>query len=160
MQVDGETRLEAPTDGLETRLVRFGNRQGRGWTVPHGWTPADHRVPLHNAARSHWRAITVSVENRHDHSVRWTWRAAGGYPDRFRRERLLRLDRNGSFVHGNNGYSNWTQTADGSIVVADYTTGDPPSALPFARAYVLREEDLSRDARCRPLSPAVARCRP
>jgi hypothetical protein len=142
VEVDGTVRLDAPTRDLETRLVHVGNRQVPGWYGALN-RPGDGVPPrLENAGLSRWRRLRVRVENRHDHSIDWTWSAAGGFPDRFRRERIVRLDRNGSFSPGHSGYSGWTETRDGTIVIADYTVGDPPAPVPFARAYVTSEREL------------------
>jgi len=151
--VDGELKLKKPATGLETRLVRFGNRQAGLW-FPATNNPAglQHiigesaapKFKFGNASVSHWRSITVKVENKNDHSIEWKWSARDGYPDQFRRDRIVRLDRNGSFKQGNSGYSGWTQMPDGTIVIADYTNGNPPAPMPFARAYITTEEFLTR----------------
>lgn len=143
IEVDGEERLRTPTDGIETRHVHFGNRTVAGWAAPLNIPHGEARPPLHNAARSQWRSLSVRVENRADHSVRWQWHARDGYPDQFRRDRVVRLDRNGSFAIGHCGYSNWTQAADGTVVIADYTVGDPPTPLPSVRAYMTTEAELT-----------------
>jgi hypothetical protein len=82
----------------------------------------------------------VKVKNRRDYSIDWKWRPRQGYPDQFRRDRIVRLERNGSFWPGNSGYSGWTQLPDGKIAVADYTCGDPPEDKPLVRAYILEEQ--------------------
>ncbi len=149
ISVDGTEKLKAPTSGLETRLVRFGNRQTGPWfgalEVPEGLDKIIGKRPAHkfeNASLSHWRSVAVKVDNRKDHSIDWRWNARDGFPDQFRRDRIVRLDRNGSFSAGNSGYSGWTQRKDGSIVIADYTVGFPAARIPFARAYVTTEAFL------------------
>ncbi len=140
--VDGVTRLDASTSDLETRLVHFGNRQMPGWYGALNRPGESGARRLENAGVSHWRRLRVRVENRADHSIDWSWSGAGGFPDRFRRERVVLLDRNGSFSPGHSGYSGWTECTDGSIVIVDYTVGDPPEPVPFARAYVTTEAEL------------------
>lgn len=146
---DGTLKLEKPTEKLEIRLVHFGNRLVTGWfgalESPRGLEnepPPKPRV-LNNAGLSHWKSMRVKVENKKDHSIDWKWNAAQGYPDQFRRDRIVRLDRNASFSPGNSGYSGWTQMKDGTIVVCDYTSGDPAAGVPFARAYVTTEKELT-----------------
>jgi hypothetical protein len=172
--VDGELKLKKPTTGLETRLVRFGNRQTSGWSTslhrPDGLKRiigeranvtlgeasvsrrpvsatgeplgAPANVTFGNASVSHWRSLAVKVENKNDHSIDWQWSARDGFPDQFRRDRIVRLDRTGSRSPGDSGYSSWTERPDGTVVIVDYTTGNPPAAVPFARAYLTTEEFL------------------
>ncbi len=123
--VDGDLKLSRPTRDLETRMVCFGNR-GRE----------------QNASVSEWKSLSVMVRNARDHSIHWKWSAREGFPDQFRRDRVVCLDRNGSMSAGDSGYSGWCQTADGSIVIVDYTRGNPPAAMPFVRAYVAKEADF------------------
>jgi hypothetical protein len=164
--VDGELRLRKPTTGLETRQVRFGNRQTNGWTGslhrPAGLTRiigesanatadlvvGDRTNPaanfrFGNASVSHWRSLAVKVENKSDHSIDWKWSARDGFPDQFRRDRIVRLDRTGSRSPGDSGYSSWTEMPDGTVVIVDYTTGNPPAPVPFARAYLTTEGFLT-----------------
>lgn len=125
VRVDGAERLRRPLAGADTRLVRFG---------------ADR------AGRSRWMRVAAVVHNPGDYSIDWSWDASRGYPDRFRRERIVRLDRGGE--GSDSGYGGWTQTRDGSIVIVDYTNAHHLNStwqggpMPFARAYVVREEDL------------------
>ena len=140
---DGEKRLECPADRIFTRHVRFGNRPGvRAPAAKAARKPG--RQPLRgmwyedNAGVSFWRRLRVQVRNRRDHSIDWRWDAGEGYPDQFRRDRVIRLEKNGSFSHGDSGYSSWDQLPDGTVVVADYTAGDPPLDHPALRAYRLR----------------------
>ncbi|WP_127585089.1 sialidase family protein [Paenibacillus koleovorans] len=126
--VDGTLKLHTFIAGLENRYVHFGNRQSG---IAHF---------QRNHAVSMWKSVSVSVHNRDDASIDWSWHAAQGYPDPFRRERIVCLDRNGSFFHGNSGYGGWTQLGDGTVVVADYTSGsDPVADMPFIRWYKLIE---------------------
>lgn len=146
--VDGELKLDKPTDNLETRLVHFGNRLVSGWTGSHdaprglGNEPTPKPKVLSNASLTHWKSMRVKVDNVKDHSIDWSWNASQGFPDQFRRDRIVRLDRNASFSGGNSGYSGWTQMQDGTIVIADYTCGVPSSGVPFVRAYVTTEKEL------------------
>ena len=121
--VDGRPLLRERADTYENRLVRFGSN-----------------LP----SESHWRSVRATVENKHGHSIDWSWRAEeGGYPDQFRRDRMVLLD-----AAVDSGYSNWDQIEDGTIVVADYTNGafyDAASRLgpqPHIRAYRISEEEL------------------
>lgn len=155
--VDGELKLKKPTTGIETRLVRFGNRQVGPWfgalEQPEGLEKIVGKRPapkFDNTSLSHWRAVSVKVENRKDHSIDWKWTARDGFPDQFRRDRIVRVDRNGSFSPGNSGYSGWTQLKDGSVVIADYTSGFPAARIPFARAYVATEQFLTGKERQQP----------
>jgi hypothetical protein len=146
--VDGELKLRKPTENLETRFVHFGNRFVPGWTgnleAPKGLLnePSKPRQPLLNASLSEWKSMRVRVENKKDHSIDWKWNVSEGFPDQFRRSRIVRLDRNASFSAGHSGYSSWTQMKDGTIVIADYTVGSVPAPVPFARAYVTTEKEL------------------
>lgn len=147
--VDGEQKLKHATTGIETRLGRFGNRQTGPWfgtlDEPEGLAKIIGKRPMHqfdNASLSHWRSVAVKVENRKDHSIDWQWNACDGFPDQFRRDRIVRVDRNGSFSAGYSGYSGWAQRKDGGIVIADYTVGFPAACIPFARAYVTTENFL------------------
>ena len=125
VRVDGEERLRRPLQGADTRLVRFGaDRPGR----------------------SRWLRVAARVDNPGDYSIDWSWNASRGFPDRFRRERIVRLDRGGE--GSDSGYGGWTQTHDGAIVIVDYTNAHHLNStwqggpMPFARAYVVGEEDL------------------
>lgn len=147
--VDGELKLQKPTTGIETRLVRFGNRQSGPWfgalEQPEGLEQITGKRPVprfDNASVSHWRSVAVKVENRKDHSLDWRWTWRDGLPDQLRRDRIVRVDRNGSFAPGNSGYSGWTQMQDGRVVIVDYTNGFPAARIPFARAYVTTEKEL------------------
>jgi hypothetical protein len=147
--VDGEKKLDAPVEGGYTRLVRFGNRSGAAGTVPAVKTGREaERKPLRginyeaNAGVSFWRSIRVQVKNRRDHSIDWRWSASAGYPDQFRRDRVIRMEKNASFAAGDSGYSSWAQLPDGTVVVGDYTAGDPAREHPALRAYRLSAREL------------------
>jgi hypothetical protein len=141
--VDGQQRLESPTDKIFTRHVRFGNRSGVRAPAAQPAAGDPGRQPLRgvryeaNEGVSHWRSLRVQVKNRRDHSIDWIWNANSGYPDQFRRDRVIRLEKNGSFSHGDSGYSGWAQLPGGTVVVVDYTCGDPPLDHPALRAYRL-----------------------
>ena len=122
--VDGCLCLQEPSSILGARLVRFGSNL-RGI--------------------SHWRSVSVSVDNPQGHSINWSWRAdSGTYPDQFRRDRMIRLD-----ATADSGYSNWDQLEDGTIVIADYANDDfrdanwTSSAQPIIKAYIASEEELT-----------------
>lgn len=141
--VDGEKKLEAPLGKSFTREVRFGNRPGRRSSTLPGTEKNNQtdRKPLRgiqyeaNAGVSHWRSFRASIRNRRDHSVEWSWSATKGYPDQFRRDRILILERNASFAGGDSGYSSWDQLPDGSIVAVDYTSGEEGRRHPLLRSY-------------------------
>ncbi|MBI4907595.1 MAG: exo-alpha-sialidase [Acidobacteria bacterium] len=141
---DGVKRLEVPNKDLFTRHVRFGNRSGA--------TPAssrEGRKPLRgteyvtNGGLSRWRYIHVAVKNRRDHSIDWTWTPASGYPDQFRRSRVLRLEKCGTFAAGDCGYSGWDQLRDRNVVVVDYTTTAEGLTHPILRAYRVPAKSLA-----------------
>lgn len=140
---DGELKLDAPVEGVFTRHVRFGNRSGAPTMAPAPLPGQTTRAPLRgtqyhsNASHSVWRSIAVKVQNRRDHSIDWNWTAKDGCPDQFYRNRVIRLEKNGSFAAGDSGYSNWTQMPDGNVVVVDYTSGVPAVTHPVLRAYRL-----------------------
>lgn len=124
VHVDGSPRLRVPAVPYEGRLVRFGSN-----------------LP----SVSLWRSVSARVENKHGHSIEWSWRANEGlYPDQLRRDRFVCLD-----AAADSGYSNWDQMEDGTIVVADYTNESFHDAAsrqgpqPQIRAYVLSEEELT-----------------
>ena len=134
---DGAEKLREEIAGLWVREVRIGNR-----AVSKG----SETYPL-NRAVSHWRALGVKVGNdARDYSGDWRWTPAQGYPDQFRRDRIVVLDNEGDC-----GYSSWTQLPDGRIVIVDYTVArgagaGAASALPkhIIRAYHLTEKELVR----------------
>jgi hypothetical protein len=131
---DGELLLQTPADEIATRLVRFGNRVDRAYFPSFS----------ENRSRSFWRSFRASIRNRDDHPVVWNWTSSDGYPDQFRRDRLLLLDRSDRPHWADHGYSGWTQLPDESIVAVDYTAGYPAAAKPFVRAYHLSEEDWKK----------------
>jgi len=124
--VDGELKLKADTAGRDGRIVNFATA-GEGTTE--------------------WRAVRARIENPQDlHAVvEWRWDPAKGFPDQFRRDRVVRLD-----YSPDSGYSGWAQRLDGSIVILDYTNGHRhKNAMhlgpqPFLRAYLVSERDLVR----------------
>ena len=89
-------------------------------------------------------SVRAKVENRGDYSIDWHWDAREGFPDQFRRDRMVCLDR-----AADSGYSAWAQASDGSVVVLDYTSADIRAAgqggpMPWIRAYRLPETSLVR----------------
>jgi len=125
IHVDGKLKLKIGTEGRDIRLVGFG---GKG------------------AAVTEWRSVRSRIENPHDvHSVvDWQWEAKRGFPDQFRRDRLVRLD-----TSKDSGYSGWAQRPDGTIVFLDYTNEDPHKNAtwnlgpqPWIRAYAVTENDV------------------
>jgi hypothetical protein len=136
--VDGDKKLETPVQDVFTRLVRFGNLPG---VVDR--PQQEKRRPLKgrqyeaNAGHTRWRKIEVKVDNRRDHSIDWKWTPGDGYPDQFRRNRVIRLEKCGTFSAGDCGYSGWDQLPNGNVVIVDYNSGDPPKPHPILRAYLL-----------------------
>jgi hypothetical protein len=141
--VNQQRKLDLPTRDIHTRFVRFGNRVATRRPGNAEGQRNDTRRPLvaplyrDNAGVSHWRHIRVQVRNRRDHSIDWSWTPRQGYPDQFRRDRVLLLEPNGSFSLGNSGYSAWAQLPNGEIVVVDYTSSHPPKPHPILRGYRL-----------------------
>lgn len=138
--VDGKQMLDVANAGVFNRFVRFGNRSGASTQGQRSGArqPLKGMAYQDNASHSLWRRMRVQVANRRDFSIDWSWSPKNGYPDQFRRDRVVRLEKNGSFAAGDSGYSNWAQLRDGTIVVADYTSGNPPAAHPLLRAYRIR----------------------
>ena len=150
--------MQSSIDGIHTRVVRFGNRPGGRPAPAAQFTQtgdgaannANRARPLRgvnyqsNASHSLWRSVSAKVSNRRDHSIEWKWNAREGFPDQFRRDRMVVVERNASFSAGNSGYSGWAQMPDGKIVIVDYTETDTIPALdhPLLRAYIVREQDL------------------
>ena len=104
---------------------------------------------------SHWRSVSAQVNNdTRDYSIDWKWTPTQGYPDQFRRDRVVVLD---IAYSADSGYSSWTQLRDGRIVIVDYTNGGSlesfswgksgEGAAPFVRAYLVVEADLVRNPR-------------
>lgn len=140
---DGVERLNEPLGNLWVRHVRFGNR---AVIEAKGSMNVDRQPYSLNAGVSHWRALRVKVDNALEDSLDWRWTPAQGYPDQFRRDRLVTLDH---AFFADCGYSSWTQLPDGRIVILDYTTAHLDSShssgvMPFIRAYLVTEEDWTR----------------
>jgi hypothetical protein len=142
--VDGAEKLRENIDDIWLREVRFGNRARGSGGEPY----------VKNRSVSHWRAISAKVTNdSRDYSIDWKWTPAKGYPDQFRRDRTVVLD---YAYFADCGYSSWTQLADGTIVIVDYTNGGNlesfswgdagKGAAPFIRAYLVTEEDFVRQS--------------
>ena len=145
--VDGILKMDVPIKGVFSRFVKFGNQKGgkplnttsgnnyKGRLTAQGYN--------RNRSLSIWKSIRVNVQNMRDHSVSWEWNASSGkYPDQYRRDRIVKLEANASFILGNSGYSSWTQRPDGTVVVADYTCTDKGLAHPLVRVYHLSPADL------------------
>lgn len=125
--VDDELKLKADTAGRHGRIV---NVASSGESV------------------TEWRTIRARIENPQDlHSViDWSWDSTKGFPDQFRRDRVVRLD-----YSPDSGYSGWAQQADGGIVIIDYTNEHRHKNAtwhlgpqPFLRAYLTSEASLLR----------------
>jgi hypothetical protein len=138
---DGREMLRAPLKDIWVREVHVGNRSTGGQNLDYA----------NNRGVSHWRSLTIKIQNAQDYSLDWAWTPAKGYPDQFRRDRVVTLDNAYSF---DTGYSSWTQMPDGRIVILDYTNGGSLESFswgkpgegqpPFIRSYVVTERDLTR----------------
>lgn len=147
--VDGTEKLNAPLEGIFHRNIRFGNRNGKRGVPEEVLSKATskHRQKgagyYQNAARTRWQVVRAVVKNRRDHSIDWKWEAASGkYPDQFRRDQVVLVERNASFGPGNSGYSGWCQLPDQTVVIADYTVTAKDLDQPILRAYRLDENML------------------
>jgi hypothetical protein len=141
---DGKQMLTAPIDDLWVREVRFGNRA----------VPKAGDTYSANRGVTHWRNVAVTVKNAEDYSIDWRWDPSRGFPDQFRRDRIVVLD---YAYPADCGYSSWTQLPDGKIVIVDYTNADlsdfswsGTGKAPFIRAYHVTEADLVRSGKGRP----------
>lgn len=148
---DGSLRLDEPLAGIFQRAVKFGNRRGTQGVPAEVVQAARDRIPhnqkpllsFYNRSRSQWKAFRADVRNRRDHAVRWAWEAASGrYPDQFRRDEVILIERNNSFAAGNSGYSSWCQLPDRTVVVADYTATARDLPQPILRTYRLQPGEL------------------
>ena len=125
--VDGELKLKTDTAGRYGRVVNFASA---------------------GESTTEWRAVRARIENPQDiHAVvDWTWDPKNGFPDQFRRDRVVRLD-----YSPDSGYSGWAQRPDGGIVILDYTNEHPHKNAgshlgpnTFLRAYLVNEANLIR----------------
>ncbi|MDE0024103.1 MAG: hypothetical protein OXP69_06790 [Spirochaetaceae bacterium] len=119
--VDGRQVLASDDASLRHRPVRFG---------------------AGGELQARWRSGRARVYNPGDYSIDWSWHAGDGFPDQFQRDRTVVLD-----YTSDSGYSDWTQLADGTIVIADYTSDsyeniNAGGPQPILKAYRVREEDL------------------
>ena len=120
--VDGRQVLASDDPLLRQRVVRFGAA---------------------GELETRWRAGRGRVYNPGDYSIDWNWHAGDGFPDQFQRDRTVVLD-----YTSDSGYSDWTQLADGTIVIADYSSDhfediNAGGPQPILKAYRVREEDLA-----------------
>ena len=126
--VDGEQQLEENTADMAIRYVSFGTDGNK-----------------ENSSLTYWRSLTTRVENQNDYSIDWQWHARDGYPDQFRRDREVLLDKS-----ADSGYSGWWQMENGDIVIVDYTNESIHSASqrqapqPFIRSYLTDEAFLGQ----------------
>ena len=119
--VDGKQVLASDDARLRQRVVRFGAA---------------------GELETRWRSGSGRVYNPGDYSVDWNWHAGDGFPDQFQRDRTVVLD-----YTSDSGYSDRTQLADGTIVIADYSSNsfetiNAGGPQPILKAYRVREEDL------------------
>ena len=144
IKADGKLKLQTSAKGLETRLVQIGNRQTGSFNFYS--IGNDEATGRHTRSKSLWKALSVKVENKNDYDIDWQWDPSKGYPDQFRRDRIVLLDKIASSP-GHCGYAGSTQMDDGTIVITDYTVGGnggKPAKMPFIRAYVTTEEGLTK----------------
>ena len=160
--VDGKLRLQTSTEGIHTRLVRFGNRPGGRPAVgtisaetaqsactagTRRLTP-DSRAPLRgrqyaaNAAHSLWRAVSAKVINRRDHAIDWRWSARDGFPDNSAATASSGWIATGRSPRATAVTAAGRRRRAARIVIVDYTTGDEGKLPPYVRAYLVREQDL------------------
>ncbi len=143
--VDGKSRLRSSIKGLENRHVQIGNRHVSNFNFDDVEVGANDDWKMDS--ESHWRSLSVKVDNKEDYDIHWTWDVSKGYPDQFRRDRIVALELIADhFAH--TGYPAITQMDDGTIVIADYTVGGnggEPAEMPFLRSYVVTEEILNRN---------------
>ena len=138
--VDDKQMLETDVSEFLVRDVVVGNRQVKAFNWNHIGDEEDSGWGT--SGISHWKSLRVSVENPNDYDIDWRWDPDSGYPDQFRRDRMIALDVIASSP-GHTGYGGSAQLEDGSIVIVDYTVGGnggTPARMPFARAYLLTEE--------------------
>jgi len=126
--VDGNLELTERIAGQEIRYVSFGNGGAQ-----------------QNQSLTYWKNLSANVDNKNDYSIDWNWDAKNGYPDQFRREHEILLDKS-----ADSGYSGWTQLKNGNIVIVDYTNEQIYNATwqhdsqPFIRSYLTNEEFLRK----------------
>ena len=140
IQVDGQERFSSDVTDLLTRDVQVGNRLIKGFNFNHIGDDEDKGWGTKGV--SQWRSLSVKVENPNDYDISWKWDPDKGYPDQFRRDRIIALDIIAS-SSGHTGYGGSTQLDDGTIVIVDYTVGGnggTPVRQPFARSYLLTED--------------------
>ncbi len=141
--VDGKLKLKASVDGLENKLVQVGNRMVKGFNF--NSIENDKSSGLHTKSTTHWRRLHVFVDNEKDYDIDWQWDTSKGYPDQFKRDRIIALDIIAATA-SHCGYSGFTQQKDGTIVIVDYTVGGngkTPDPMPYIRSYVVNEEILT-----------------
>lgn len=141
--VDGKLKLKTSINGLENKFVQIGNRMVKGFDF--AGVKNRKTADMKTKSVSHWRSLHVSVNNKEDYDIDWKWDTSKGYPDQFRKDRIVALDIIAD-AYSHCGYSGFTQHSDGTIVIADYTVGgngEQPSPLPFIRSYIVNEETLT-----------------
>lgn len=141
--VDGNLKIKASVDGIENKLVELGTRGVKGFNF--NMIGKEDASIAHTKAVTHWRSLHIHVDNKNDYDIDWQWDPSKGYPDQFRRDRIVALDIIAA-PYGHCGYSGFTQNTDGTIVITDYTVGGNgkiPSPMPFIRSYVVNEEILT-----------------
>jgi hypothetical protein len=141
--VDGKIKLNVSVADMENKYVQIGSRMVKGFN----FTNIDNDKSVETETKSfvQIRSMHVSVDNKEDYDIDWHWDASKGYPDQFRKDRLVALDIIAATA-SHCGYSGFTQNPDGTIVIADYTVGgngNKPSSMPFIRAYVVTEDILT-----------------
>lgn len=141
--VDGKMKLKAPVTGVENKLVQIGNRMVKGFNFTN--IGNNDLSGANTKSITHWRKLHISVNNINGDNIDWHWDSSKGYPDQFRRDRIVALDIIAAPA-GHCGYSGFTQHTDGTIVIADYTVGGNggvPASMSFIRSYVVNEGILT-----------------
>ena len=89
---------------------------------------------------SHWRSVSVNVENRNLPDVTWSWDAtSGAYPDQYQRDFIVEVHHD---PHADYGGSAWVQFPDGEILVAYYTAEETRHQRPYLMGCYLKPSDF------------------
>ena len=89
---------------------------------------------------SHWRSVSVHVDNRHLADTTWSWRAGSGeFPDQYQRDFIVEVHHD---PHADYGGSAWVQFPDGEIFVAYYTAEETYHQRPYIMGCYLKPSDF------------------
>ncbi|MCG8306661.1 MAG: glycoside hydrolase [Cytophagales bacterium] len=142
ISVDGKLKLDVDVKDLLTRHVQVGNRHIKSFDFENVEMGQDNFWKTES--KSYWKSLSVMVDNHEDVDINWSWNPENGFPDQFRRDRIIALEIIADhFAH--TGYPSITQSDDGTIIIADYTVGGnggKTAPMPFIRAYKVSEELL------------------